>query len=107
MKVAEAAPACPARETTVSFHQGSAPSCPPRPCPEQQDGGVGAPGFPYPGSELTGLGAFILVLEDILDKRLGSREGRGSHPRAFLAVWPGLSPSGTIKPRQPKRASSA
>lgn len=52
-------------------------------------GGAGAPGFPCLGPELTGLGAFILVLEDILDKCLGSREGRGSDQGLLSGVaWP-------------------
>lgn len=71
-------PSLPRKGDHSELPSGSAPSCPPRPCQHSQTGGAGGPGFPYPGPELTELGAFILVLEGILDKCLGPREGRGS-----------------------------
>ena len=79
-------PSLPRKGDHSELPSGSAPSCPTHPCPAQPDGAAGAPGFPYPGPDLTMLGAFILVLEDILDKCLGPREGRGSRQGLLSGV---------------------
>lgn len=73
-EVADCILAYPSKEITLNCLQDLLP--PAHPTPAQLSQTNPFPVLPHPGPELSGLGAFVLALKDILYKRLGYIGGR-------------------------------